>query len=80
MPIYPFLSIEAKTTEEYLNINLYEEHGKGHWKVCISLEGNMAVTHLQVVERQNSLEFDMLYWGRWGIMYLFGIVSQLRGE
>ena len=41
--------------DEYLDIDLYEEHGQGHGKICISLESNMAVTHLKIVERQDSL-------------------------
>ena len=45
----------GSNVDEHLDINLYEEHGEGHWKICIGLESNMAVTHLQVVERQNSL-------------------------
>ena len=56
--------------DENLDVNLYEEHGQCHRKICISLESNMAVTHLQVVKRQNSLRqnkiLDVQYIG-WGI-------------
>ena len=44
-----------KIIHEYLDINLYEEHGKGHWKICVSLESNMAISHLKIIEGQNSL-------------------------
>ena len=53
---------ECEHLDENLDINLYEEHWQCHRKICISLESYMAVTHLQVVERQNSLrQKNILY-------------------
>ena len=61
---------ECENLDENLDVNLYEEHGQCHRKICISLESNMAVTHLQVVKRQDSLRqnkiLDVQYIG-WGI-------------
>ena len=37
--------------KEDLDINLNEEHWQCHWEVGISLQGDVTVAHLKVVER-----------------------------